>query len=151
VTTSLKRAGRLGLAQPRLEVGHVAVAVAVAPGLAEADPVDDRGVVELVADDGVLLAEERLEDAPVGVEAGGVEDRVVGPEEGAQARLELLVDLLRPADEPHRGEPVAPAVERRVRRADDLGVVGEPEVVVRAEIEDAGARPRRRCAPPAAS
>ena len=64
-----------------LELAHVAVRVAVAVGLAEADAVDDRRVVERVADDGVLLAEQRLEEAAVGVEARRVEDGVLGAEE----------------------------------------------------------------------
>jgi hypothetical protein len=55
-------------------------------GLAEADAVDDRRVVERVGDDRVLLAEQRLEEAAVGVEAGPVEDGVLGPEERADLR-----------------------------------------------------------------
>ena len=43
--------------------------VAVALGLAQADAVDDRGVVQLVGDDRVVLAEQRLEQAAVGIEA----------------------------------------------------------------------------------
>jgi hypothetical protein len=38
-------------------------------------------VVERVRDDGVLLAEERLEQAAVRVETGRVEDRRLGAEE----------------------------------------------------------------------
>ena len=68
------------------------VRVAVALGLAEPDAVDDRGVVERVGDDRVLLAEQRLEEPAVGVEARGVEDRVLGAEEARDGRLELLVD-----------------------------------------------------------
>ena len=49
--------------------------------------------------------------------------------------LELLVDVLGAADEPHRGHAVAPRVERRRGRLDERGVVGEAEVVVRAEVE----------------
>jgi hypothetical protein len=45
------------------------VGVPVPLGPAQADPVDDRGVVERVGDDGVVLAEERLEEAAVRVEA----------------------------------------------------------------------------------
>ena len=71
------RAGRVGRLQLRLEIGHVVVAVAVALRLAEADAVDDRGVVELVGNDRVLGAEQRLEQAAIGVEAGGIEDRVL--------------------------------------------------------------------------
>ena len=69
-----------------------ACCVAVALGPAEPDAVDDRGVVERVRDDGVLLAEERLEQPAVGVEARRVEDRVLGAEEARDGRLELLVD-----------------------------------------------------------
>ena len=65
----------------RLEIVHVAVLVAEALRLAQADAVDDGGVVELVGDDGVFVVEQRLEQAAVGVEAGAVEDRVLGAEE----------------------------------------------------------------------
>jgi hypothetical protein len=65
-----------------LEIGHVVVLVAVALGLAQPDAVDDRRVVERVGDDRVVLAEQRLEQAAVGVEARAVEDRVLGAEEG---------------------------------------------------------------------
>lgn len=126
-----------------LQVGHVAVGVAEAAGLGEADAVDDRGVVEGVGDDGVLGAEDRLEDAAVGVEAGGVEDRVLLAEEGREAGLQLLVHLLRAADEADGRHAVAPAVERRVGGGDDLGVVGQAQVVVGAEVQDlAGATAR---------
>ena len=45
-----------------------------------------------------------------------VEDRVLHAEEGRDPRLELLVLLLRAADEAHRGHAVAVAVERRLGR-----------------------------------
>jgi hypothetical protein len=72
-----------------LEGGHVAVGVAVPLGLAEPDAVDDRGVVERVGDDRVLLAEQGLEEPAVGVEGRAVEDRVLGADEGRDAPLEL--------------------------------------------------------------
>ena len=84
------RAGRSRL-QLRFEVGHVVVLVAKARGLAQADAVDDRRVVQRVGDDRVLLAEQRLEQAAVGVERGRVEDRVFRAEEGRQSLLERLV------------------------------------------------------------
>src|SRR5690606_41705066 len=64
--------------------------------------VDDRGVVERVGDDRVLLAQQRLEQPAVGVEAGGVEDRVLGAEETGDGLLELLVQVLR--SEEHTSE-----------------------------------------------
>ena len=62
----------------RLEVGHVVVGIAVSLGLAEADPVNNRGVVEAVADDGVLLAEKGLKKSAVGVEGCRVQNSVFG-------------------------------------------------------------------------
>ena len=59
------------------EVGHVVVFVAEALGLAEAHAVDDGGVVELVGNDGVLGAKQRLEQTAVGVKAGRVKNCVL--------------------------------------------------------------------------
>ena len=110
------RAGRARLLQLRLEVLQVHVLVAEAVRLAEADAVDDRGVVERVGDDRVLLAEQRLEEAAVRVEARRVEDRVVRPEERRERLLELAVAVLRAADEAHGRQAVAALVERRLGR-----------------------------------
>ena len=120
-----------------LELVQVAVRVAQPLRLAEPDPVDDRRVVERVGDDRVVGAEQRLEQPAVRVEAGAEEDRVLGAEELRQALLELLVQRLRPADEPHRGHPEPPPLERVARRLDHRRMVGEPEVVVGAEVEKA--------------
>ena len=128
-------AGGLRLDQLRLEVGQVAIGVAESLGLAEADAVDDRGMVERVGDDRVLRAEDRLEEAAVGVPAGGVEDRILGAEEVADRRLEFAVDRLGAADEPDGAEAVAPALERGGRGGLDLRVVRQAEVVVRAQVE----------------
>ena len=59
----------------------------------------------------------------------------LGAEELAEPPLQLDVDLLRAADEAHRGHPVAPAVERLVGGGDHRRVVGEAEVVVGAEVD----------------
>ena len=119
----------------RLEVVHVAVAVAQACRLAQADTVNDGGVVELVADDGVLLAQQRFEQARVGIEAGGVEDGVVGVQEIGERPLQLLVQVLRAADEAHRGHAEAVGPERVDRCLHQLGMVGETEVIVGAEVQ----------------
>src|SRR6185369_11094538 len=100
-----------------------------------ANAVDDRRVVERVGDDGVLLAEERLEEAAVRVEARRVEDRVLHAEELRDRVLELLVDVLRAADEADAREAEAALVDLALRGGDHLGVRGEAEVVVRAEVE----------------
>ncbi len=130
------RLGGVGGLELRFKVGEIAVFVAVALRFAEADAVDDRGVVEFVTDHGVLGGEERFEGAAVGIEAGRVEDRVLGAEKRAEAFFQLGVDFLRAADEAHGGEAVAPAVERGVGGGDDFGIIGEAEIVVGAEIQN---------------
>ena len=115
---------------------HVGVLVAEARSLAEADAVDDRCVVERVGNDGVLLGEDRLEQAAVRIPTGNVEDRVFVAEELRDAILQVLVDVLRAADKAHRTHAVAVLVERLVCRGDHAGVAGKAEVVVGAEVED---------------
>ena len=104
--------------------------------LAQAHAVDDRGVVEGVRQEAVLLAEERREEPLVRVPARHVEDGVLGAEELRDRRLEVLVERLRPADEAHGAEAVAPRVKSLRRSLDDAWMVREAEVVVRREHED---------------
>ena len=86
-------AGITRFLQSALQRLHVGVAVDVTFGLAEAHAVDDRGVIELVGDDRRVLAQERPEDAAVGVEARGVEDRVLGADEIGQLPFEPGVQV----------------------------------------------------------
>jgi hypothetical protein len=60
----------------------------------------------------------------------------LGAEEAAQARFQILVDLLRAADEAHGRHAVTVAIERTLRCLANGGVVGEPQIVVRAQIHD---------------
>ncbi len=138
------RAGRFGLVQPGFEVGHVVVAVAQALRLAQPDAVDDAGVIQFVADDRVLLAEQRFEHAAVGIEAARIEDGVIGREECGERPFELLVHRLRAADEAHRCHAEAPAVEAFLRCRDQSRIVGQTEIIVGAEIQHFGARAARR-------
>ena len=124
----------LRLLETLLQVGHVGIGVTVTYGFAETHAVDDRGVVQGVGDDGVLLAEERFEDTPVGIETGGVENRVLRAEIVGNGLFELLVDVLAAADEAHRRHAVAAAVHGFFRRLDQARVVRKPEVVVGAEV-----------------
>ena len=69
------------------------------------------------------------------------QQRGLGPLEVRQPRLELGVDRHRAGDQP-RGPRAGPSAERGVRgRAAQARMVGQPEVVVRAEQQH---RPRRR-------
>ena len=126
-----KAIARVGAFLQRLfQLRHITVCVAEPACLAKPDAVDDAGVVERVGDHRVALVHERLEDAAIRVEAGRVENGVLGAEKVGQRRLQLLVHLLGAADEADRGHPVAPAVEGLPGSREDGRVVGEAKVVV---------------------
>ena len=114
-------AGVGGIDESAFELGHVVVRVTKTAGLAKTDAVDDRGMVESVGDDRILGAEQRLEEASVGVEAGTVQDGVLHPEEAGEARFQRLVRFLGAADEADRGHAVALAVEGLFRGGDQAG------------------------------
>ena len=133
---SLNRAPRgVGLLEAILELIHVRIGEAIALGLAEPHAVDDRGVVEAVGNDRVLLVEQRLEHAAIGVETGGEHDRVVLAQMLGDRLLELTMQRLRAANEAHRGHAEAEFVHRAARRRDDVRVIGEAKVIVGAEVD----------------
>ena len=56
-------------------------------GLTETNAVDQAGMVQGVADDGIPFVEQGFEQSAVGIEAGAVENRVIGAEKGADGLL----------------------------------------------------------------
>src|SRR4029079_8855460 len=93
-------------------------------------------MIELVTDDCVLFAQQRFEEAAVGIEAARIEDRVFGAEEAGKRVLQLLVHRLRAADEAHRRHAVAVAIEPFFCRCAQPRIVGQPEIVVGAQVDD---------------
>ena len=130
----MTRPGVAGFFQARFQLLHVVVGIAEAFRFTQAYAVDDRGMVQGVGDNGVFRAEQRFKQAAVGVEAGGVEDRVFHTEEIRQLLLQLLVRILGAADEAYRGHPEAVAVHTGFRRVDQRRVVGQTQIVIGAEV-----------------
>ena len=60
-------------------------------------------MVEFIGNDGVLGAEQRLEQSAVGIKTGRVKNRVLGAQKLGELFLKLFVDFLRAANEPHAG------------------------------------------------
>ena len=132
-------AGRVRRLELRFEVGHVVVAVAVARRLAQADAIDDRCVVQRVGNDRVVLVEQRLEHAAVGVECGRVQDGVFGTEELRERLFQFLVHGLGAADEAHRRQAVAVLGQRGFGRFLRLGIARQAQVVIRAHVDQGAA------------
>jgi len=125
----------LRLRQGPLRIVEVAVLVEDAVRLGEPDAVDDRGVVELVADDDIALLEQRAEHAHVDGVTALEDQRGLGPLEGGEAHLELLVNRLGPGDGADGAGAGAPLPRPRDRRLDHAGVGVEAEVIVAAEVD----------------
>lgn len=132
----MARTVRARLCQLRAQVIQVVVLVTVAARLAQADAVDDRRVVQRIADDRVFGTQQRLEQAAVGIERGAVEDRVLGTEKGGKARFQRLVQVLRAADEADRTEPEAMRTQRFMRGVDHPRMRRQAQVVVCAQVDD---------------
>src|SRR3982751_2139760 len=83
--------------------------VTKALSFAEPDAVDNRGVVQLIADHRILVAEQSLEQAAVRVEGAWIQNRVLGAQKSRQCPFQFLMYVLRPANKPDTGhsEPVA--------------------------------------------
>lgn len=92
-------------------------------------------MVQRIGDDRVPLVEQRLEHAAVRVETRGIENRVFRAEIVGDRALQLLMDILRAADETHRRHAVASAVHGPLGRLDQTGMVRKPQIVVGAEID----------------
>ena len=58
------------------------------------------------------------------------------PRNALMSRFKLLVQRLRAADEAHAGQAVAPVVERLPRGLDHRGMVGQAQVIVRAQVQN---------------
>jgi hypothetical protein len=110
VAISLKRAA-FGLLEFFLQVGHVVVGVAEALGLGEPTP----SMIEAWFSASEMTASSSpssVSKRPPLASKQAVEDGVLHARESARAAFELLVLLLRAADEAHRRHAVAVAVER---------------------------------------
>ena len=124
----------LGLVEAALEVLHVHMLVPESLGLAEADTIDDRRMVKLVTDDGVLVSQNRLKEPGVCIEGRWEENSVLRSMKQGDFPLELLMLVLRPADEAHAAHAKATLLQGFSCSLNDLWVGGKPQVVVGAEV-----------------
>ncbi len=92
-------------------------------------------MIEAVGDDGVAFAQQWLEKPAVGIETGGVQDRILAADIAGDAFLEGKVQVGGATDEPHRGHAEAVAVEHRLGGGNQLRVVGKAQVIVGAQVQ----------------
>ena len=128
-----QRPAALRLAQAPLEVVRVAVVVDERLRAREPAAVHDARVVEGVGEDHVALARQRRDHARVRQVAGAEQQAGLGVLEGRQLLLEPPVDRHVARDQPRRARPRAVAHGGLGGRLAHARVIGEAEVVVRAQ------------------
>ena len=96
-------------------------------------------MVEPVGEDGVARFEQRLDDADIGHVAGGKKQRARVADEFGQCLFELVVVAAVAVDEMGRAAADAEGIGGALEGGDDVGMVGEAEVVVAAEADDLAA------------
>ena len=128
---------RAGLLNRAAQVRHVGVRIANDLGAAEAAGVDDAGVVEFVGKDDVVGADQRGDGGDVGHEAALEGDARFGLFEGSQFFFQLHMECHGAGDGAHRARADAVAVDGLLGRGAQAGIVGQAEVVVGAEVEQA--------------
>ena len=122
--------------QQFLAVGHVLVAEDLDCGPRQARAVDDAGVVQLVGEDEVLFAEDGADRAGVGREAALEDHAGLDILEARNLFLELHVDAHGSGDGAHRARAHAEGARGGDGRLNQLGVVGQAEIVVAGQVDD---------------
>ncbi len=135
----MARAGFTRLFQTGFQLLHIVVGIAEALRFTQAHAVDDRRVVQGIGDNRVLCAEQGFKQAAVGVEAGGVQNRIFHTEKIGQLLLKRFVAVLGTADKAHGGHAEAVAVHPAFRGGNQFRVVREAEIVIGAEVNDLAA------------
>ena len=115
----------------------VAVRIDLAGRLRQAHAVDDRGVIEGVGHDQVGLAGDDRDDAGVRGEARLERQDGGRALERGQLGLERLVHRHRAGDRPDRAAPDAELAHRAERRLAQARMVGQAQVVVRRQADQA--------------
>ena len=121
--------------QDALEVFHVGILVAITFGFAESNAVDDGGMVQSIADDGIFFSKERFEYTAVGIEACRIEDSIFGVEVFGNGFLQFFVDVLRSANEAYGAHPESTLIHRILGSLYQPRVIGQTEIVVGTKVQ----------------
>ena len=123
-----------GLAQARLDLGEVEVAVDEGPRATAPDAVDQGRVQQGVGDDRVAPTGEGAEQTEVGLIAAREEERGLSPQPVGDALLRPCVQRGAPSQEPRRPRADAVLLQAAAHRLEDERMAREAEVVVRDEV-----------------
>ena len=93
-------------------------------------------MVQAVGNHGICGSKKRLKQPSVRVETGGKQDAVLFAQKPRQPLFQLTVNVLRTTDKPDRGHAVTVIIIGLFRRSDQIGVIGQPQIIVGTEVHD---------------
>ena len=97
--------------------------------------IDNAGVVQLVGKDEIFLAQNRAHRARIGRKAALKNDARLDILEARNLLLQIHVNAHRAGNRPHRTRPHAKRACRRDRRLNQLGMVGQAQIVVAGQVD----------------
>ena len=118
------------------EVAHVIVLVFHGLSEAQADTVDDRGVIHVVEEGQILAADQAGQDAEIDLETRCEGERGFDVHEGGEPLFELDMDIESAVEQPGARAAGSVTEDRRRRGFLDGGVAGQPQVIIRPEHDD---------------
>ena len=136
----IPRAIGIGQLQLRLQIGHVGMTIAITLRFAQTYTIDNAGVIERIADDRVVLPQQRFEQTTVGIKTRAVEDGVLQPKKGRNCRFKIAMDGLRAANEAHRRHAETVFIEATFGGVNQARIVSQAEIIIGAKIDDFAAR-----------
>ena len=116
--------------------GHVLMRIDLLLRTRQARPVDNAGMVQFVADDHIVLTQQRRHGPGVCGKSGLIQQGRLGVFETRQFFLQFLMDRHVAGDRPDRAGPHTQFINGAPRRCLQAGMVRQAEVVVRTEVDD---------------
>jgi len=98
-------------------------------------PVDDRRVVQLIGKNQVVFPDQRRDRGDIRVEARLKRDRRFNPLESCELVFKLRVQSRGPGNGTHGRRSDPEPIDCLLRRLPQPRVIGEPEIIVRAEVQ----------------
>ena len=105
------------------EFCHVTIGITITLCLAETYPVNNRSVIEGIANNGIFCTKERLKHTSVGIEASSIKNSVFGMEVLGNSTLELLVHVLRTTNETHATHTITMAIHSFLGSLDEARMI----------------------------
>ena len=124
-----------GFLKLEFKISHIAIGVAVARCFAQADTINDRGVVQGIGNDRVMLAKERLKHAAICIKTGSIQNRVLHLQVVRKTGFQLHVQIRCSADKADGRHAKTVAVQGLFGGLYQCRMISQAQIVIGAKIQ----------------